>query len=238
MSKRVISNPLALAVLSCLWERPMYPYEITTNLRERGKEDSIKLNFGSLYAVIKSLEKHGFIEASHTEREGNRPERIVYAITDAGRVESKEWLSELLAQPVKEYPAFETGLSLMPMLPPDEAIVLLQARLDRLTAELAARADERATSIMQRLPELFLIEFDYRVAVMTAERDFVASALERFANGSFGGMQIWARLHELLNEGRTAGEIQDEFGAEIFGDPEFGNPDTTPGQREDADPAP
>ena len=78
MSKRPVANPLALAVLSCLWERPMYPYEMTTNLRERGKEDSIRLNFGSLYAVIKSLEKHGLIVATHTEREGNRPERIVY----------------------------------------------------------------------------------------------------------------------------------------------------------------
>lgn len=44
------SNPLALAVLSCVGERPMYPYEITTTLRGRGKEGSIRLNFGSLYA--------------------------------------------------------------------------------------------------------------------------------------------------------------------------------------------
>ncbi|MFF2772837.1 PadR family transcriptional regulator, partial [Streptomyces bacillaris] len=62
MAKRAVSNPLALAVLACLWEKPMYPYEMTTTMRERGKEDSIRLNFGSLYAVIKSLEKHGFIQ--------------------------------------------------------------------------------------------------------------------------------------------------------------------------------
>ena len=77
MSKRAIANPLALAVLACLWEKPMYPYEMTTTMRERGKEDSIRLNFGSLYAVIKSLVKHGFIEVAQTEREGNRPERVV-----------------------------------------------------------------------------------------------------------------------------------------------------------------
>src|SRR4249919_2641848 len=104
MTKRPVSNPLALAVLSCLWERPMYPYEMTTTLRERGKEDSIRLNFGSLYAVIKSLEKHGLIEAARTEREGNHPERIVYDITDAGKTEAIDWLRELIAQPIKEYP--------------------------------------------------------------------------------------------------------------------------------------
>src|SRR3954470_20793021 len=104
-SKRPVSNPLALAVLSCLWERPMYPYEMTTTMRERGKEDSIRLNFGSLYSVIKSLEKHDFIRVAQTEREGNRPERVVYAITDTGRREAEEWLRELVEVPVKEYPA-------------------------------------------------------------------------------------------------------------------------------------
>ncbi len=86
MSKRKVSNPLALAILACLAERPMYPYEITATLRERGKEGSIRLNYGSLYAVIKSLERHGFVAVQQAERNGNRPERTVYAITGPGRV--------------------------------------------------------------------------------------------------------------------------------------------------------
>ncbi len=43
-----ISNPLALAVLACLHERPMHPYEMASTMRERGKEQSIKLNYGGL----------------------------------------------------------------------------------------------------------------------------------------------------------------------------------------------
>ena len=69
MSRRRVSNPLALAVLSCLNERPMHPYEISTTLRNRGKEQSIKLNYGSLYAVVESLQKHGLI------RRARRPAR-------------------------------------------------------------------------------------------------------------------------------------------------------------------
>ena len=130
MKKRAVSNPLALAVLACLWEKPMYPYEMTTTMRERGKEDSIRLNFGSLYAVIKSLEKHGFIQVAQTEREGNRPERVVYEITDAGRAEADEWMRELIAFPVKEYPAIETDLSLLPLLAPQVAAELLERRRD------------------------------------------------------------------------------------------------------------
>ena len=51
-------------------ERPMHPYEISTTLRTRGKESSIKLNFGSLYSVVESLAKHGLIEAQGTVRDG------------------------------------------------------------------------------------------------------------------------------------------------------------------------
>jgi DNA-binding PadR family transcriptional regulator len=211
MSKRPVSNPLALAVLACLWERPMYPYEMTTTLRERGKEDSIRLNFGSLYAVIKSLEKHDLIVEERTEREGNRPERIVYAITDAGRAEAHDWLRELIGTPTKEYPAFETGLSLLPMLPPDEAIELLRSRVARLDAVLEQRAAMAEQAANARLPELFLVEFHYRVAMIRAEREFVAGLVARLAAGELVGLDVWTSFHELIARGATADEIQNRF---------------------------
>src|SRR5947209_19661564 len=91
-TRRRVSNPLGLAVLGCLSERPMHPYEISTTLRTRGKERSIKLNYGSLYAVVESLQKHGLIASRETTRAGRRPERTVYEITDAGVGELEDWL--------------------------------------------------------------------------------------------------------------------------------------------------
>ncbi|ANF33436.1 PadR family transcriptional regulator [Leifsonia xyli] len=216
MPKRAVSNPLALAVLACLWERPMYPYEMTTTMRERGKEDSIRLNFGSLYAVIKSLEKHGFIEVAQTEREGNRPERVVYAITDAGRVEAEEWLRELIEVPVKEYPAIETGLSLLPMLPPQVAADLLESRRDRIDEDLAARRTLHEQA--QGLPELFMIESDYRVAILEAERTFVADLAARIRDRSIGGFDGWEELHRLLAEGVGMEELTERIAVGFFGE--------------------
>lgn len=218
MRTRPISNPLALAVLSCLWERPMYPYEMTTVMRERGKEDSIRLNFGSLYAVIKSLEKHGLIAVAQTERAGNRPERVVYEITDAGRAEADAWLRELIGVPVKEYPAIETGLSLLPMLTPAVAVDLLDARLVALDAELAER---RATIAPGReataVPELFMVEFHYRLAVLTAEREFIAVLVARIRDRSIGGIEMWEQLHQLLSQGISMAEIQNRISAGDYG---------------------
>ena len=216
MAKRAVSNPLALAVLACLWERPMYPYEMTTTMRERGKEDSIRLNFGSLYAVIKSLEKHGFIEVAQTEREGNRPERVVYAITEAGRSEAEGWLRELIEVPVKEYPAIETGLSLLPMLPPQIAADLLESRRDRLDADLAARRVLQDEA--RGLPELFMVEFHYRVAVLEAERAFVADLAARIRDRSIGGYGAWEQLHRLLADGVGMEELAERIAAGDFGE--------------------
>lgn len=39
---------------------------------KRRKADSIKLNFGSLYSVVESLEKRGLIEVEGAHKEGNR----------------------------------------------------------------------------------------------------------------------------------------------------------------------
>ncbi|GAA4155667.1 PadR family transcriptional regulator [Leifsonia shinshuensis] len=217
MAKRAVSNPLALAVLACLWEKPMYPYEMTTTMRERGKEDSIRLNFGSLYAVIKSLEKHGFIRVAQTEREGNRPERVVYEITEAGRAEADGWMRELIAVPVKEYPAIETGLSLLPMLAPEVAAELLERRRDLLDAELAERAGEYERALALPLPELFMIESRYRVAIMEAERAFVADLAARIRDRSLGGVDWWERLWELFGQGHDMAEIRDRIAAGDFG---------------------
>ncbi len=52
------------------------------------RSKSIKLNYGSLYTVVDNLAKHGLIEAVEARREGRRPERTVYRLTDTGRVSS------------------------------------------------------------------------------------------------------------------------------------------------------
>src|SRR5258707_8702781 len=98
-TKRKVGNLLALAVLSYLTQRPMHPYELGRTLRDNGDARSIKFNHGSLYMVVGQLAKAGYITEEETTREGQRPERTVYALTEAGRHELRDWLSELVEQP-------------------------------------------------------------------------------------------------------------------------------------------
>ncbi len=211
MTRRRVSNPLALAVLGSLAERPMHPYEISSTLRERGKDHSIKINYGSLYSVVEALQKHKLIEAQQTTREGRRPERTVYAITEAGQAEFEDWLAELLSTPTKEFTSLEAGLSFMPGLPPAEVAHLLQQRSDRLRVEIASLDSMHELAHEQGLPDLFLVESLYRRTMIMAEMDFVAALARDIRDGAYPGVKTWQRLHELRDQGVPL--------AEIFADP-------------------
>jgi DNA-binding PadR family transcriptional regulator len=195
MAARGRSNPLALAVLACLIERPMHPYEISSTLRSRGKHESIKLNYGSLYTVVEALAKRGLIAAQETERAGRRPERTVYRITETGRIEFADWLSDLLSTPVNDFTTFEAALSLLPGLPPQEVVGLLRDRAERLRF-LIAEADAIDQVAAATIPRLFLVESDYRQALRRAELAYVEQLIKDIDTGAIGGVDLWQKWHD------------------------------------------
>jgi DNA-binding PadR family transcriptional regulator len=216
------TNPLALAVLALLFERPMHPYEMAATLKQRHKEESIKLRYGSLYTVIELLLARGFIRAGAPSREGKRPERTVYALTDTGHEELLDWMRDLIRAPVKEYPQFEAGLCLIAVLPPDEATALLRDRAMHLAGQVAQLETEIAEVArqewspppaiqkampslkgMQKFPPLFTVEAEYRLALIKAEHAFVTGLVRRIVEEGWGPRDLWrdaqraaARQHE------------------------------------------
>jgi DNA-binding PadR family transcriptional regulator len=195
MATRRRNNPLALAVLMCLYERPMHPYEVATTLRHRHKNESVRLNYGSLYAVVGSLEKRGLIETSEVERDGRLPERTVYRITDPGRIEAHDWLAELLSKPLKEYPAFEAALSFLPALPPDETLALLAERAMDLELGLARSRGMREHVESLGLPRLLWVEAEYAARMLEAELGYVRQLIADITSGELGGIEWWRALH-------------------------------------------
>ena len=177
----------------------MHPYEMASTMRERHKDESIKLNYGSLYAVVESLKDHGLIAEQQTAREGNRPERTVYQITDAGRHELVDWLSELLSRPMKEYTRFEAGLCLLPVLPPEEVAALLEQRCSALELQLVQAASVRDHLIKRSFPRLFWIESEYRWALLDAELAWVRSLISDIRSNKLEGLEQWRSFHGELS---------------------------------------
>jgi len=202
------SNPLALAVLVSLQERPMHPYEVAQTLRQRAKQESVRLNYGSLYAVVESLEKKGFIKATGTTREGRRPQRTVYEITDEGRRETEDWMTELIGVPAKEYPAFLAGLSFLPSLGPDDALVALRGRAVALTVKLAAMRGAMKAAKDAGLPRIFELETEYEESQLAAELKYVNGLVKDMESGNLEGLEMWRLFH---TEGFDAGEVHFTF---------------------------
>jgi DNA-binding PadR family transcriptional regulator len=200
MVRRNRSNPLALAVLISLYERPMHPYEVATTLRQRNKHESVRLNYGSLYAVVDSLERRGLITPKETARAGRLPERTVYDLTDAGRVETHDWLTDLIATPVNDYPSFEAALSFLPALPPADVVGLLRERAQRLEFEIAQDQARQELAHKQGLPRLFDIEGEFRHALRQTELEFVRRLVADIESGSLGGLDWWTEVHERSGE--------------------------------------
>ena len=173
MTRRAVANPLALAVLAELLMGPIHPYEIGRRLKEHGKDRNIRYNRSSLYMVVDQLQRAGFIVGHATVRDTQRPERTVYALTDAGREELFDWMRELIAEPQHEYPQFGVALSLLSVMPPAEAVALLRRRVDALASEIDATRALLAETKASGVAWVFVVEDDYRVAVLEAERAFV-----------------------------------------------------------------
>jgi DNA-binding PadR family transcriptional regulator len=194
-TRRKVGNLLALAVLGTVLQRPMHPYEMASFLRARGKEQDMAFKWGSLYTVVRNLEKHGLIAAVESQRQGGRPERTVYRITDAGRAELTDWTRELVSTPEPEHTRFKAGLSMLGVLPPDEVISLLRQRLSLVRQDIA---DRRAVLAEQAkgIPRLFLVEDEYELSTRDAEATWIDALLDEITSGRFADLEAWRAFHD------------------------------------------
>ncbi len=194
--KRKVANPLALAVMAELLTGPKHPYEMARDFKATGKDRHIKFNQGSLYMVVEQLVKAGFITEQKTVRDSQRPERTVYALAATGRRELNDWMRELVARPQREYPSFLVALSLLAMLPPGETIELLEQRLTALAEQITEIRETVKMATDQEVPWVFLIEEDYRLAVLKTEQRFVKDLIESLGKADY--VRKWNEWNDAL----------------------------------------
>jgi DNA-binding PadR family transcriptional regulator len=175
-------NLWALTVLCLLRDRSMHPYEMQRLIRQCHKDAFLDLKRGSLYHAIERLLKAGLIAVAETSREGRRPERTVYRLTDLGEREVLDWLRELLAQPVREPSQFMAALSFLTQLSAEDALDQLQARAHRLDMEIVGFS----AVLQQLIPKIgraVLVEAEYVRALKQAELTYVRSLIDDIRAG-------------------------------------------------------
>jgi DNA-binding PadR family transcriptional regulator len=185
-------SSLGLIVLWMLFEQPLHVYRMQKLIESQGKNRVVNVRSrASLYQTIERLMRLGLVEVRETVRKEGNPDRIVYAITDAGREAAAEWLREMLRTTGGEFPEFVTAVSILFGLAPDDARAQLEQRAERLAAELAETESELAG--MPELPRLFLLEEEYRRVLLDSELAWLRSVIEDLREGRLTWDEQWLR---------------------------------------------
>ncbi|MCI0157278.1 PadR family transcriptional regulator [Leifsonia shinshuensis] len=176
-------TPLAVAALALLAEGPTHPYEMYQTLVMRSEDRLVKVRPGSLYHTVDRLARQGLVRATGTEREGNRPERTTYEITEEGTLALGQRVADIIATPVNEFPEFPLGLGEAHNLPVETVIDLLRKRVGLLRADLALLDDGIHRVRAKGLPAKYWLDVRYLRTMAEADVAALEALIDDLASG-------------------------------------------------------
>ena len=185
-------SPLGLMVLWELVAEPMHVYRMQKLFEQQGKDRVVNVRArASLYQTIERLTRLGLVEVHETVRSAGYPDRTIYAITESGREVAQQWLREMLSTTTGEYPEFIAALSILFGLEPEDARAQLELRAGRVEAELA---DTQAQLVDNpQVPRLFMLEEEYRRAVLGAELAWLRDVIADLQAGRLTWSEEWLK---------------------------------------------
>lgn len=177
-------TPLAVAALALLAEGPTHPYEMYQTLVQRSEDRLVKVRPGSLYHTVDRLARQGMVRAIGTEREGNRPERTTYEITEDGTLALGDRVAEIIGTPVNEFPEFPLGLGEAHNLPVETVMALLRKRVGLIRADIAV-LDNAIHAINERgLPAKYWVDVRYLRTMAEADVATLETLIDDLGSGA------------------------------------------------------
>jgi DNA-binding PadR family transcriptional regulator len=182
-------TPPGIAILSLLRRQPMHPYEMRHRIRVQEIDRVMKVTHGTLYSTVDRLAASALIQPVETSRDGRRPERTVYEITDLGRDQLLDAIRDGLMRAGPDYPKLAMCLAFASQLEPDEVAQLLERRCIEAEGNLigmiaAVEASQKSLANQQyRLPRIHLIEAEYLIAMQRAELDWLRAIVVDISEG-------------------------------------------------------
>jgi DNA-binding PadR family transcriptional regulator len=128
------TRQLVLAIVRLL--QPVHGYDVRRELMSWRAEDWANIAPGSIYGALKTLQQEGLIAVVDTERQGTRPARTTYRVTDEGEKEYHAMLRDAWwdAKP-GPHPLLSAVVQL-PFSHRDDVVAALKARIHKLESDL------------------------------------------------------------------------------------------------------
>ena len=131
-----------MVLLGALAQGPAHGYEIKAKLARWHMEWWADIQSGAIYAGLARLERDGLVEKAGSERNGQRPVRQIFRITEAGSMQLRRLLEDAWRGVTRFTRPIDAALSFYMFMPAAEVRGLLRERLATLQQLRAAFEDD------------------------------------------------------------------------------------------------
>lgn len=147
--------PIHHAVLALLADGPTHGYDLKARFHESVGPQWGDLNIGHLYQILDRLERDGHVR-KRAVAQVDRPDKIVYRITKAGREELDRWLEAPFVRQGGYRDDFFLKLVAASLVGRDRLETVVAVQRDAYLAELAALAKLRRSHRGEPVVELLI----------------------------------------------------------------------------------
>jgi len=183
MPTSAIDNRLVTHILGMLVEQPMHQYALRQALTERYPTMQAQFSAGSVYALVGTLVREGWIAPLRSEREQGRRPRTVYGLTAMGQNAFRQRIAAEIRATTSDMPAFVTAVAYLGALTPDEAIAALRVRLTSIAQRAEATHQALQDADHLGVIPLHMIEGDFLAHQFASESAWIAQLIDRIETG-------------------------------------------------------
>lgn len=181
-----------LTLLLLLSQGPSHGYGLRSAIESWRMDAWADIRYGSIYQVLSHMAEAGLVEEVGHSREGRRPSRCTYAITDSGREELGRLLRRAWATPSTEVQPVNValcfvGFGLLGSKEIEDCLVERLSWLDQGERELAS--EERLTVSLspgEGVARVLVDHFDHFHRLIATERAWATQVLEHLRAGEYG----------------------------------------------------
>jgi len=165
------------------WMQPVHGYDVKRELESWQADEWTTIATGSIYHALRKLAEEGLVREVATGRDGGRPAKTSYEITDKGRAEFQSLLRDQWWNIKPSPDPFMAAFSFLGTMPRDEAVAALRNRAMQLKAGVHQLEAAMTADWADDKPAYVSWQWERSVAIAEAEIAWCERTAKRIESG-------------------------------------------------------